>query len=163
MQSFSAYQGGTEAIAEEFDLPVVPIADIESMARAALGPHFPEYRTFVFDVDVDLSIRRMHSSGEIARHGHRILHAPGPEQLFLFGDRMEYRAARFQHKVRGMYRWLMEHDPKRYVRIDATGTVNEVFQRLTDLLCVTYHARRTGAMESDATPSETGLQDQQPQ
>ena len=54
-----------------------------------------------------------------------------PRQLFLFGDRMESRSSDFHGRVVAIFKTLHDYYPGKVRYVDAVGTEEEVFSRLT--------------------------------
>ena len=55
----------------------------------------------------------------------------GPGQLFLFGDRMDSRSSSYHERVVAIFKELHEYYPGKVEYVDAIGTEDEVFSRVT--------------------------------
>ena len=106
ISSTLAYQGAAGGL---------PVADIESVGRIAVGACRPDL-TVIFDADAQTAAARL---------------SPQP-------DRMESKGAAFHRAVRQGYLDLVRADPRHYVLIDAAPAADTVF---TDLLAAL--AKRT--------------------
>ena len=99
-----AYQGAAGGI---------PYSEIEMAAKIAMQGITPD-ATLIFDVDQRTAASRLNP----------------------LLDRMEAKGAIFHAKVRDGYRSLVEsdHDAKRYLRVDAKGSPDEVFANIKSVL-----------------------------
>jgi dTMP kinase len=99
-----AYQGAAGGI---------PYPEIEAAAKIAMQSIEPD-ATLIFDVDQETAASRLNP----------------------LLDRMEAKGAIFHSRVRDGYRSLIESDPdaRRYLRVDATGTEDEVFASIQSVL-----------------------------
>jgi len=106
-----AYQGAAGGI---------PFEEISEVARIAMFGMAPD-ATLIFDVDQVTAASRLNP----------------------LLDRMEAKGAAFHAKVRQGYRSLLESDPdaKRYLRVDAKGTPNEVFAGIKSVLSARFLGR----------------------
>jgi dTMP kinase len=98
ISSTLAYQGAAGGL---------PVADIESVGRIAVGACRPDL-TVIFDADEQTAAARL---------------SPQP-------DRMESKGAAFHRAVRQGYLDLVRADPRHYVRIDAAPAADAVFTAL---------------------------------
>ena len=57
-----------------------------------------------------------------------------PGQMLLFGDRLEHRSSEYHERVRHIFLDLGKLYPARVQHLDATGTKDEVFERLLESL-----------------------------
>jgi len=99
-----AYQGAAGGI---------PYKEIESAAKIAMVGVEPD-ATLIFDVDQETAASRLNP----------------------LLDRMEAKGAEFHARVRNGYRSLVESDPdaRRYLKVDAKGTQDEVFENIKTVL-----------------------------
>ena len=99
-----AYQGAAGGI---------PFEEIEAAAKIAMYGVEPD-ATLIFDVDQETAASRLNP----------------------LLDRMEAKGAQFHARVREGYRSLVESDPegKRYLKVDAKGTPDEVFANIKSVL-----------------------------
>ena len=112
------------------------IRTVSKIATQGLPPS--QFKTFIFHLDLASSMKRM-QGGEIEHHGARSMHAGSTDQLFLFGDRIELKAAIYMRKVVAMYKRICDKWPDRYIAIDASGTPETVFNQLLQSLKSVYH------------------------
>jgi dTMP kinase len=103
------------------------LALIEAVANAATGGLWPDLTIFL-DVPVKMGL---------ARVGRRGSH-----------DRLEAEVLSFHERVRAGYLELIARDPKRWLRIDGTGSADEVGQRVL---------RGVGSRGLSAAPGQNGL------
>jgi len=148
LASTYAYQGIVPEVAEEYQFEGVPFEEIDSVAKVALGKDFPTFTTIIFSVNLSTSMKRMHGA-EIARHGNRVLHGASGNQLFLFGDRLEHMAAKYQAKVAAMYGYLVRTQPEKYIAVDAAGSPDAVFGRLLKVLNRHYFVKDSDQQSVD--------------
>jgi dTMP kinase len=87
----------------------IPLEVIRMAAQAATGGLMPDLTLFL-DVPVEVGLAR------VGRRG-------GP-------DRLESEALEFHERVRAGYAELMEQEPSRWMRIDASGSSQAVAQRV---------------------------------
>ncbi|MDX2146107.1 MAG: dTMP kinase [Planctomycetota bacterium] len=97
--------------------------EILAVAKAATGGLQPDLNV-VFDVDDTIAATR---AGIVAPAGRPDV---ADAQSSLFADRMEDRGREFRRRVRAGYVSLCEQDPARYLRIDASGTPEQVWTLL---------------------------------
>lgn len=96
-------------------LPLDVLRDANAFACDGLVPD----RTFLLEVPADVSLRRLRAREE----------ATGTSS-----DRMEKAGGDFHARLAEGFRVLAEREPGRIVRIDATGTPDEVGERIWNLL-----------------------------
>lgn len=82
---------------------------VNEFATGGLKPDL----TFFFDVDVEVGLRRRDSSGK--------------------SDRLDQEELEFHQRVREGYLKMVEEEPERWVRIDASRTAEEVFADVRDI------------------------------
>jgi len=87
----------------------IPLEVIRMAAQAATGGLMPDLTLFL-DVPIEVGLAR------VGRRG-------GP-------DRLESEALEFHERVRAGYAELMEQEPSRWLRIDASGSAQAVAQRV---------------------------------
>ena len=104
--STTVYQGA----ARKLDRKV-----IERVNAFAVGDCVPDI-TFVLDVDAAAAERRMKNESRRA-------------------DRMEQQPGEFYERVRGGYRDLAVHEPKRIVMIDGLDDIDEIEKEIWETLC----------------------------
>ena len=104
--STTVYQGA----ARKLDRKV-----IERVNAFAVGDCIPDI-TFVLDVDAAAAERRMKNEPRRA-------------------DRMEQQPAEFYERVRGGYRDLAVHEPKRIVMVDGLDDIDEIEKEIWETLC----------------------------
>lgn len=91
----------------------IPKSEIDEAAKIAMQAAEPD-ATLIFDVDQDTAASRLNP----------------------LLDRMEAKGAAFHAKVRQGYHDLIASDPaaQRYLRVDATGAPDKVFNNILDVL-----------------------------
>lgn len=115
VSSTIAYQGAAGG---------VPLADIQSVARAAYDDLKPDL-VLIFDVDEQTAAQR--AGIEVKPTNGR---KGGHESSSLFADRMEARTRVFRAKVRMSYLDQVKADPRRHAAIDASKPPEDVFNEL---------------------------------
>jgi dTMP kinase len=88
-----AYQGGGRG------LPVARIAQLEQMVQGDLRPHF----TLLFDVPLELAVERRRKRGQ--------------------PDRFESEQLAFHRRVQDTYRTRAAAEPRRFLIVDSSGTM----------------------------------------
>ncbi|EKN62435.1 thymidylate kinase [Neobacillus bataviensis LMG 21833] len=106
VDSSLAYQGYARGLGMD---------EVLKINQFAIEDLMPEL-TIYFDIDPELGLKRIKKND-----GREI-------------NRLDLEDLEFHQKVREGYHLLMERFPNRIVRIDASGTVNEVFQRTLQLV-----------------------------
>ena len=110
-----AYQG---AVGVELD-------EIRELGQAAVCRTWPDI-TVILDLPADIGLPRAKRSASAG--------APSTSGDQVVADAMERRPLAFHRRVREIFQQLPEIYPKPVVVIDASGTVDEVYQRLLEAL-----------------------------
>jgi len=113
--STTVYQGAARKLDREI---------IERVNAFVVGDCAPDI-TFVLDVDAATAESRMQ-------------HEPRK------ADRMEEQPAEFYEHVRGGYRELATHEPKRIVMVDGSGDVDEIEKQIWETLSSRFSVLTTG-------------------
>ena len=106
VDSSLAYQGHARGLG---------IDEVLTINQFAIEDLMPEL-TIYFDIDPELGLKRINKN-----NGMEI-------------NRLDLEDLEFHQKVREGYHLLMDRFPNRIVRIDASGTVDEVFQKTIQLV-----------------------------
>lgn len=103
-----AYQGA----GRELDL-----TGIESIVNEWVIPHNPDH-TFLLEISPEKGLERLQGrhDGERAE------------------DRLDKESLDFFHQVAGCYEALAEAEPERFIRVDASGNPDEVFENIVQAL-----------------------------
>ena len=113
---------------------------ILQLAEVAIEKTWPDL-TLILDLPVKEGFNRLGidrtrlkrpQEEEMQRLSGRSKHSQaGPGQLFLFGDRMESRSSSYHERVVAIFKELHEYYPGKVEYVDAIGTEDEVFSRVT--------------------------------
>lgn len=117
VSSTLAYQGTAGGLAHE---------EILSVASVAIGNTFPDL-TVIFDVDQKTAATRLAGGSKRSKHNQAM-------QPTLFSDRVELRGSEYQQRVRQGYLDQANHQPNKYIVLDATKDPDAVFSDLIDQL-----------------------------
>ena len=119
-----AYQGAIGVGAE----------DIRKLGDLAVGENWPDV-TVVLDLPIEVGLRRVGRSTE-KKPPKSVFELSGQHTMFEddLPDAMEARTLKFHRRVREVFQQLPELYPKPVVVIDASGTADEVYQRLLEAL-----------------------------
>lgn len=105
VDSSLAYQGYAQGLG---------IDNVLDINKYVIGDHFPHV-TFWLDMDVEDALARITNEREI--------------------NRFDKKAAKFHEDVRKGYEILMEMYPERFIRLDATKSVEELAAEVLKVIC----------------------------
>ena len=104
----AAYQGAGRGFEEK------TVKTVISLATGGLAPDL----TLFFDIPIETALQRMSSRGESGQKA----------------DRMDLETAEFYVRVRKAYLDIAKREPKRFLIIDAVGSVNEIQRRVFEIV-----------------------------
>ena len=103
-----AYQGAGRGFDEK------TVSKVIKLATGGLAPDL----TLFFDIPIALALARMNTRGESGERS----------------NRMDFEAVEFYERVREAYLGIAQREPKRFVIVDASGSVDEIQRHVLEIV-----------------------------